>query len=312
MDYKIIIDELFNEIMQTERISLIKEGTLKGVPEKRSLYVVDENAKERFLGIIPYEMKTNTNKTIIIDEDDVVEILNKIESEYTFENLKEIFEKYKEEENNRKEMSEVNLQYLKEIQKYVIDETNGGKIPELKRHPREYYYYIDVKFNDGDLVRIHAVNEKTFDTTTFNNYMEIKERLEVSKAELTFLLNQKIKIHFDLQKKGKIRDIDNAYAKEMRDVRNSRIKVISDYIFNGKISVILKITDGYQCIIDNKRFGIGDNKSDKSFEITSQRQIETYIKMMDVKFYYVLKDEDKERINDFTDEELKELKFLFI
>lgn len=163
MDYKIIIDELFNEIMQTERISLIKEGALKGVPEKRSLYVVDENAKERFLGIIPYEMKTNTNKTIIIDEDDVVEILNKIESEYTFENLKEIFEKYKEEENNRKEMSEVNLQYLKEIQKYVIDETNGGKIPELKRHPREYYYYIDVKFNDGDLVRIHAVNEKTFD-----------------------------------------------------------------------------------------------------------------------------------------------------
>ena len=97
------------------------------------------------------------------------------------------------------------------------------------------------------------------------------------------------------KKKGKIRDIDNAYAKEMRDVRNSRIKVISDYIFNGKISVILKITDGYQCIIDNKRFGIGDNKSDKSFEITSQRQIETYIKMMDVKFYYVLKDEDKKK-----------------
>lgn len=312
MDYKTIIDNFIKEVIQTGRISVIKEGTFKAVPEKRSLYIVDENGKDRFLGFIPYEIKTNDNKTIVIDEDVANEVLEKIQSEYTVESLKEMHTNYISDDENRKEVSKANLVYLKEIQKLVIDETNGTKTPVLKRHPREYYYYFDVKFNDGDLVRIFAIDDKTFNTTTFNGYMEIIERLEISKAELTFLLKHKIKTHFELQKKGKIRDIDNAYAKEMRQVRNSRIKVVSEFIFNGRFSVIIKAGDIYECLMNNKRFTIGSSKNDKEIDINEVREIENYLKINDVKFYYVLNEEEKQTVRDLTDEQIKELKFIFI
>lgn len=311
-DKNIIIEKLISNILQSGSISLVKGGTLKGIPEKRSLHIIDGEGKSRFLGAIPYEIKTKTNKTIIIDEDLVAETLSQFEKDHTFDDLNQKYIKYKEDEQTRKDNSKINLEYLKSIIKFIETETNGSKIPELKRHPREFYYYIDVKFNDGDLVRIYSLEEGKFVTTTFNNYMDITEKLEVSKTELTFLLKDKIKIHFDLQSRGKSKDVDNAYAKEMREVRNSRIKILCDYILNDKINVIFKITDGYQCILNKKRFSIGDNKTGKEYDIKDTRQIEEYIKRMDIKQYYSLTNEQKEKVKDFTTEELNNMKFMFL
>ena len=313
MDEKaIIIEKLIANILQTGIITLVNSGTLKGVVEKRSLYIVDNKGTSRFLGAIPYEIKTKTNQIIVIDEDLVEQILKTIEKDYTFEILKNKFEIYKQEEENRKENSKVNLEHLKEIIKFIEVESNGSKTPELKRHPREFYYYIDVKFNDGDLVRIYSISENNFMAITFDNYMTIVEKLEVSKSEIIFLLKEKINRHFALQAKGKIKDVDNAYAKEMREVRNSRIKVLCEYILNGKMSVIFKISDGYQCISNKKRFRVGDNKDIKEYDVKDIRDLEEYIKRMNIKWYYILKDNEKDNIRKLSIDEINGFKLMFL
>ncbi|MFI3210732.1 MAG: hypothetical protein R3Y64_06745 [Peptostreptococcaceae bacterium] len=312
MDYNFITQKIVSDICQSGRISSMKGGTLKSIPEKRSLYLVDSNQKEYFLAAVSYEMRTNKNEVYIIDEFEVSKILKEIESKFTFEQLKEEYETYVSNSKNRKEESIKNLEGLKELMEQIELLTNGAIPQVIKRHPKEYFYYVDLKFNDGDLVRISclSVDNDQFHTITFNLHMEIIEIIELSKTQLTFLLRDKINKHFDLRKTGKMVHDDQMFEKNLRDARNYRIKLLAQYLLDEKFGVILKVSNGYQCILNKKIFEVGDNKSNNEFEMTNLVKIEEYLKRLNIKSYYVIKAEDN--VKSMTSEELANLKYLFL